>query len=92
MRRIPGGRLGLRVIARPQSGPGARSGAALAGYQPAEFQAEPGQLAELVRADETVWLDIVLRRRVDRNAFRFALSGADGVDFKRTQPIGAPVS
>lgn len=88
MSRVPGGRLGFRVIARPESG---GSGDRLAGYTAAEFQAEPSLLDDFICADGTVWLDFVLTRRIDRNVFRFDLSVAEGVDFTRTKSTGAPV-
>lgn len=80
MAEISGGRLGIRIVARPEAG--------LSGYRPAEIQLEPEQLAEFVTPDHTLWLDIHLTRVVDRNVFRFAPGDNRRDDFSRTRASG----
>lgn len=55
------GRIGFRLIARPQSG--------LAYYAVAEFQSEVGGVTQLMRPNETVMIEIVLDRLVDQQLF-----------------------
>lgn len=83
--------LGIQVIARPTMIlplPADAGDSVFAGYRPAEFRIEPAAIQKYVNANETVYVDIILRRYVDREAARLgALS--DGVnDFKRAVPGG----
>ena len=55
------GRLGFRLVARPQSG--------LAYYAVAEFRSDVGGVTSLLRPNETVMIEIVVNRLVDQQVF-----------------------
>lgn len=63
MARIRNGKLGFRVVARPDAG--------FAHYTPAEFRSDDLQVTDLIRDNQTLLLDVVLKRNVDVNTFRF---------------------
>ena len=54
---------GFRVIGQPTDG--------FAFYHAVEFRMDAGMLATVLRPNETLYVEIVLRRCVDRNTFRF---------------------
>lgn len=56
--------LGFRIVARPQEG--------FSRYQAAEFRSEDAKIPiqDLFSANETLYVDIVMKRRVDRETFR----------------------
>jgi hypothetical protein len=56
------GRLGFRLVARPQSG--------LVHYRPVEFRSNVRTLARVLRPNETTLIEIQLQRRVDKAVFR----------------------
>lgn len=70
-------RLGLRVNARPHKG--------LVHYRQATIAAEPKLLRQVLRPNETTLVDIVLKRRVDREVFGFERAGS----VRRFDRIGA---
>lgn len=85
---------GFRVIARPGEGE-------FGFYRPVQYSGP--KLSEHLRANETLYVEVELRRRVDRNVFRLDPAGApdakDGVaaagssrgSFKRVRPSGQEV-
>jgi hypothetical protein len=78
----------VRVTARPSFAiPGERA-AGFAGYVPGEFRLSGKQLRELIQPNETVYVDIVLSRKVDREAMRFDPVGDGRGSFKQSTPRG----
>jgi hypothetical protein len=75
------GKIGIRVQARPDSG--------LAYYEAAEYRSEAGEAARLLRPNQTLWVDITLRRRVDAQVLRFTERLPEG---GRGEPISAAPS
>jgi len=59
------GRIGFRVVARPESGSDA-----LAFYRPLEFESEENAISEILRPNETLMIEIKLQRCVDATVFR----------------------
>jgi hypothetical protein len=82
--------LGIRVNARPMySEPGESTPEAFAGYRSAEFRFTGRRLKQLVRPNETVYVDIVLNRVVDVETIRLEpLEGSNRGSFKKTKPKG----
>ena len=70
--------LGFRVIARPDRG--------FAYYKPAEFRSNGIGFSELIKANETLMVEIVLRRYVAKNAFQFTSAENEHESFKHRQP------
>jgi hypothetical protein len=64
------GRLGFRLIARPQSG--------LVYYRPVEFRSTAQSLSRLLRPNETTLIEIQLQRQVDKTVFRLTDDLAPG--------------
>lgn len=83
MMQVPERRFGLRVIARPDCG--------FAYYRPAEFRAEALTLDEVIDPNVTTYIDITLKRRVDRETARFDPEAEGHGSFKNTRPSGAEV-
>ena len=59
------GRIGFRVVARPQQEDGA-----LAFYQPIEYQADEDSLSDILHPNETLMIEIKMQRRIDAQVFR----------------------
>lgn len=83
--------IGVRIDARPVYRKVA-GGKALgfAGYVPAEFRADGKTLKEYLKPNETMYLDIRMKRRVDQEAMRFDELRKGKGSFKKTQP-GGPI-
>ncbi|MCG9756965.1 alpha/beta hydrolase [Shewanella insulae] len=75
--KIRAGKLGLKLIPRPDEG--------FCHYKSAEFRCEPQQLTQLFGADQTLMLDIQLERYIAPNTFSFAKIG-EPEDFKGISP------
>ncbi|MEG3617933.1 hypothetical protein V5T82_05650 [Magnetovibrio sp. PR-2] len=67
--------LGIRVVARPKDG--------LAYYQPVEFKSDSLKLSKFFQPNQTLYIDIVIHRRVKRDVFRLDDATKDRVDFKK---------
>ncbi len=76
-------RFGFRVIARPDSG--------FAYYRPVEFRSDAEKIDTWVDENTTLYVEIVLRRHVDRQTVRLDPAAAGARDFKGTQPEGRGV-
>ncbi len=72
------GKLGFRVVARPSAG--------FVHYSPAEFRSAELRVDDLIRGNETLLLDVVLKRHVDVNSFRFCTATDPRDGFQATQP------
>ena len=68
------GRLGFRIVARPQmptpGATGRRAKPGLAGYRELDYRSDLDALSRVLRPNETLMLDIQLRRLVDVAVFR----------------------
>ncbi len=74
---------GFRVIARPDVG--------FARYVPAEFHSDGLRLDAVIDPNVTTYVDIVMKRYVDREAARFDPESGGYTDFKKCQPSGEDV-
>ncbi len=63
LHKIADGKLGFKISARPDSG--------FSYYQAAEYHCEDVTVRELVQADQTLMLDIVLKRFIHQDTFSF---------------------
>lgn len=70
--KVSEGKIGLRVEPRPNSG--------MCYYLSAEFRSDVEQVHELLIADQTTMVDIVLQRRIKPETFSF-IAPKDGGDF-----------
>jgi hypothetical protein len=59
------GRIGFRVVARPE-----KSDDALVFYEPIEFQSDEDAISEILRPNETLMIEIKFERKVDATVFR----------------------
>ncbi len=80
--------LGIKVVARPSLGIPGKPPQGFAGYLPCEFRFTGRQFSQLIRANETVYLDIVLTRHVDKEVIRFEPLQEGKGSFKNTKPAG----
>jgi hypothetical protein len=83
--------LGIRVNARPlYSAPASQKPEKFAGYRSAEFRFKGKELKHFVRPNETVYVDIVLKRMVDIETLRLdSLQLSPRGSFKETRPRGS---
>ena len=84
MLKIKDGKLGFRIIARPSEG--------FSYYTPGEFHSDDIPLENLIKDNETLLLDIVLKRHVDINTFRLSPATDPREDFKDDEPGNIRVS
>jgi hypothetical protein len=84
MAQVPERKFGFRVIARPDSG--------FAWYAPAEYHSDMLTLDSVIDPNVTTYVDIVLKRHVDREAARFDPEEDGYGSFKGTRPSGEEVS
>ncbi len=75
---------GIRVVARPAIGAG------FAGYMAAEYRIENTAGSSPLPPNQTLYIDIVLRRLVNRNATRFWPAQPRRKSFKDTEPDNGP--
>ena len=78
MSQIKDGKIGFRVVARPKEG--------FAYYSPGEFHSDKLSVTDLLKPNETLLLDIVLKRHVDVNTFRLKPCDDPDKDFKHEKP------
>nr|WP_320049130.1 phospholipase [uncultured Desulfuromonas sp.] len=82
--KIEDGLFGIRVVARPQQG--------FSYYQWAEFRSDGISLPEIVAPNQTTYVDITLKRCVDKNVFRFARGDEKRGSFKGVKADGGVIS
>ena len=85
LRRGGEGRIGFRILARPQNG--------LAYYEAAEYRSDENGVRQYFRPNETVLVEIVLSRHVDARVFRLSEhlpEGGQGEEITR-EPLGVRV-
>ena len=78
------GKIGVRVIARPTEG--------FVYYSPAEFRSNDIMVSDLFKPNETLYLDIELKRHVDVNTFRLDPLPNKRVSFKKDKPKGNDIA
>ena len=77
---IRDGLFGVRVMARPTSG--------FSHYAAAEFRSEGIKVENILAPNQTTYVDITLRRLVDKSVFRFDRADKPSGSFKRVKPSG----
>ncbi|TWB40436.1 esterase/lipase family protein [Nitrospirillum pindoramense] len=85
MARLPGAHFGLRVQARPAADGG------FVGYVPVEFHTDGAGLAMALRPNQTTYVDVVLKRHVDRAVFHLDPVTAPLEDLRDRPPSGTDV-
>lgn len=83
MRQVQDGRLGIRIVARPDSG--------FSYYTPAEFRSDGLPLNKLIVPNQTVIVKIELKRHVDKNVFRLVPLKSPRGSFSKTKPSGEDI-
>ena len=84
MKDIKDGKFGLRIVARPSSG--------FSYYCAAEFRSDGVDAKNILRPNETTYVDIKLHRFVDKNVFRLDPAKNGPVNFKRIKPSGDSIN
>lgn len=79
MRNIADNKIGFRIVARPDEG--------FSYYSPAEFHSGEIKATDLIKANETLMVDIELKRRVDAHTFRLDKLTDGRIDFKDEKPV-----
>ncbi|MGS0675806.1 esterase/lipase family protein [Shewanella sp. 125m-1] len=59
--KVNSGKIGIRVEPRPNNG--------VCYYRSVEFHSDPGQVQNLLKADQTTMVDIILKRQISPNTF-----------------------
>lgn len=77
---IPNDLFGFRIVARPSSG--------FSSYCAGEFRSDGTALKDIIVANQTTYVDITLRRQVDKNVFRFDSATQPRTSFKNLKPSG----
>ena len=80
MKNINQGLFGIRIIARPQKG--------FAYYNEGEFRSEGLPLEKVFTPNQTTYVDITMKRLIDKNVFRLRRGKQRHEDFSGVQPAG----
>lgn len=83
MMAVRDGKFGFRLLGRPQNGFGH--------YRPAEFRSDATTIDAFVDPHTTLYLDITLKRHVDRETTRLDPATDGPRDFKKVRPSGLDV-
>lgn len=83
MQKIQDGKFGVRIVARPIQG--------FSYYAPAEFRSEHIPASDLLIGNETLIVDIKLKRKVDSETFVLDPLSAGRKNFKKVDPNGTMV-
>lgn len=83
LNQIKDGLFGLRIVARPSSG--------FAYYFAGEFRSDGAAYADIIAPNQTTYVDITLKRQVDKNVFRFDPADQPRRSFKKLKPSGEPI-
>lgn len=78
-------RIGFRIIARP------RRLDSFSYYHAVEYRAKAGELTQILKPNETIYLQIVLHRYVDKEVFRLDEGIKEQHSFKDTEPSGEDI-
>ncbi len=85
--RIRDQRLGIRVIARPRESSDPRD-RHFTYYRPVEFRTDGETLEGVLRPNETIYVDIEITRRVDKQVFRLDRGDTPRQPFDDKPPLG----
>lgn len=78
---IEASHFGFRIAARPDSG--------FSYYKPVEFRSNGHDIKDIIKANQTFIVDVVLKRIVDQEIFRFKPATEDrDSDFRKVKPSG----
>ncbi len=83
MLKIKDGKIGFKIQARPQDG--------FVYYSCSEFHSENIPIESIVAPNQTIIIEIVLRRNVDKQVFRFDPASDSRVDFKKYKHDLGPI-
>ena len=83
MNEIKDGLFGIRIIARPASG--------FSYYFAGEFRSDGVSYADIILPNQTTYVDITLKRQVDKNIFRFDPADQPRGSFKNVKPAGEAI-
>ena len=83
MKLVKNGLFGIRIVARPSSG--------FASYFAGEFRSEGVSSEEIIVPNQTTYVDITLKRQVDKNVFRFDPASQPRRSFRKLQPAKEPI-
>jgi hypothetical protein len=78
LQKIKDGRFGIRVVAQPAKG--------FAYYRPVEYRSDGTSICDVLVPNQTTYVDICLKRKVDVNVFRFDRGDAKRGSFKKVKP------
>ena len=86
MHQVLDGQLGFRIVARPREG--------FSYFHAGEFRSDDAGIpvTQLLTPNETLYVEVVLRRRVDRETFRLDPATNGPSSFKRVKPGGEIVA
>ena len=80
MANIKDGKIGFRVVARPENG--------FCFYRRSEFHSNGVLFDDLLKPNETVMVEITLRRAIDKNTFTLSRMDAEREEFRDQRPSG----
>jgi hypothetical protein len=80
MNEIKDSLFGIRIIARPSSG--------FSYYFAGEFRSDGVSNTDIILPNQTTYVDITLKRQVDKNVFRFDPADQPRSSFKKVKPAG----
>jgi len=80
MSTIKDGLFGIRIVARPDKG--------FSFYHTVEYRSEGLSIDKVITPNETTYIDVKLKRQIDKNVLRFTPADKPHVDFKRIRPSG----
>jgi hypothetical protein len=83
MSNIEKGLFGLRIVVRPEKG--------FSYYCAGEFRSEGFPVDKILVANETTYVDITMRRQIDKKAFTLVKASVKQGSFKGTKPSGKTV-
>tara|TARA_R110002049_G_scaffold309231_1_gene518954 strand:+ start:2985 stop:4379 length:1395 start_codon:yes stop_codon:yes gene_type:complete len=81
---IKDGKFGIRIVARPDKG--------FSYYSIGEFRSEGFAIEKILAPNETTYVDITMRRQIDKNVFTLVKASKKSASFKRTPPSGNTVN
>ncbi|MBL4625218.1 MAG: hypothetical protein JKY42_08785 [Flavobacteriales bacterium] len=71
---------GIRIVARPNSG--------FSYYTAAEFRSKGMPIENIITPNQVTYLEIIMKRNVDENVFRFGPGKDNDESFKKIKPSG----
>lgn len=80
MSQIKDGLFGLRINARPTKG--------FSYYCAGEYRSEGTPIGKIIAPNQTTYIDITLKRQIDKNVYRFTSAKNKHENFKKVKPSG----